>query len=207
MIALQKDQADAITRQPHSAEAAIVNSTLPVSETREALAKAAEGDLEFLFLAPEQLSKPETLEKLKEAEPSLFVIDEAHCISEWGHDFRPDYLALGNVIEELGHPTVLALTATAAPEVREEIVTRLGLHDPRLFVRGFDRPNIFLRVDTFQTEDEKMSGLIRRIRFADKPGIVYVATRKNAETIMGDLQEEGIPASFLPCRSESRRTQ
>jgi ATP-dependent DNA helicase RecQ len=196
LIALQKDQADAITRQPHTAEAAIVNSTLPVAEAREALAKAAEGDLEFLFLAPEQLRKPETMERLKEAEPSLFVIDEAHCISEWGHDFRPDYLALGNVIEALGHPTVLALTATAAPEVREEIITRLGLRDPKVFVRGFDRPNISLRVDTFQTEDEKMSGLIRRIRFAEKPGIVYVATRKNAETIMGDLQEEGIPALF-----------
>jgi ATP-dependent DNA helicase RecQ len=196
LIALQKDQADAITRQPHSAEAAIVNSTLPVSEAREALARAAEGDLEFLFLAPEQLSKSETMEKLKETEPSLFVIDEAHCISEWGHDFRPDYLRLGNIIEGLGHPTVLALTATAAPEVREEIVTRLGLRDPKIFVRGFDRPNISLRVDTFQTEDEKMSGLIRRIRFADKPGIVYVATRKNAETIMGALQEEGIAASF-----------
>ena len=136
------------------------------------------------------------MERLKEAEPSLFVIDEAHCISEWGHDFRPDYLALGNVIEALGHPTVLALTATAAPEVREEIITRLGLRFPKVFVRGFDRPNISLRVDTFQTEDEKMSGLIRRIRFAEKPGIVYVATRKNAETIMGALQEEGIPALF-----------
>jgi ATP-dependent DNA helicase RecQ len=196
LIALQKDQADAITKQPHSAEAAIVNSTLPAADAREALAKAAKGDLEFLFLAPEQLRKPETMDRLKEAEPSLFVIDEAHCISEWGHDFRPDYLKLGNVIEALGHPTVLALTATAAPEVRDEIVTRLGLRDPKLFVRGFDRPNIFLRVDTFQTEDDKMSGLVRRIRFADKPGIVYVATRKNAETIMGALQEEGISAAF-----------
>lgn len=196
LIALQKDQADAITRQPHSADAAIVNSSMPASQAREALARAAEGDVEFLFLAPEQLRKPETLEKLAAAEPSLFVVDEAHCISEWGHDFRPDYLSLGNVIATLGHPTVLAMTATATPEIREEIVQRLGLSDPNIFVRGFDRPNIHLRVDTFQSEDDKMSGLIRRIRFAEKPGIVYVATRKNAEAIVAAVREDGMEALF-----------
>src|SRR2546421_631681 len=83
------------------------------------------------FLAPEQFNKEETLERLRSAQPSLFVIDEAHCISEWGHNFRPEYLRLGAVIEALGHPRVLALTATAAPAVREEIVTRLGMRQPR----------------------------------------------------------------------------
>jgi ATP-dependent DNA helicase RecQ len=196
LIALQKDQADSITKQPHTADAAIVNSSLPAAEAREALAKAAEGDVEFLFLAPEQLRKPETIEKLKAAEPSLFVVDEAHCISEWGHDFRPDYLTLGNVIESLGRPAVLAMTATATPEVREEIIQRLGLRDPNVLVRGFDRPNIHLRVDTFQTEDDKLSGLARRVRFAEKPGIVYVATRKNAEAIVSAVRENSMDAVF-----------
>jgi ATP-dependent DNA helicase RecQ len=192
LIALQKDQADSITGQPHTAEAAIVNSAMPAAQAQAALMRIAEGDLEFLFLAPEQLHKEETLEQLKEAQPSLFVVDEAHCISEWGHDFRPDYLNLGKVIEALGHPAVLALTATAAPEVREEIIERLGMRDAKVFIRGFDRPNISLRVDTFQTEDDKMAALKRRVSFAEKPGIVYVATRRNAEAIAEALQQEGV---------------
>lgn len=196
LIALQKDQVDSITAQPHTAEAAQVNSSLPVAQARETLAKIAEGEVEFIFLAPEQLRKPETIEALRAAEPSLFVIDEAHCISEWGHDFRPDYLNLGNFIEALGHPTVLAMTATAAPEVRTEIVERLKLRDPNVIVKGFDRPNIHLRVDVFQTEEDKIAALTRRVAFAEKPGIVYVATRKNAESIMGMLQEQGVEALF-----------
>src|SRR5581483_3678138 len=108
----------------------------------------------------------------------LFVIDEAHCISEWGHDFRPDYLQLGPILERLGHPRVLAITATASPEVRSEIVQRVGMRNPKIFVHGFDRPNIYLRVDHFGSEDKKLEALAHRVRWADKPGIVYVSTRK-----------------------------
>ena len=196
LIALQKDQADAIEMQPHSADVALINSSQPAAKMREAFDKVVEGNVEFIFLAPEQLRKEETLEKLKEAEPSLFVIDEAHCISEWGHDFRPDYLNLGKAIDYLGRPTVLAMTATATLDVRDEIIARLGLHDPAVFVRGFDRPNIHLRVDHVQTEEEKFESLIKRVRWADKPGIVYVGTRKNAEAVVAALQEQSVEAIF-----------
>ncbi len=193
LIALQKDQADAIQASQLDATA-VVNSTLSASERDETLAQIEAGNVEYIFLAPEQLRKPETIERLKNANVSLIAIDEAHCISQWGHDFRPDYLGLSHVIEALGHPPVLAMTATASKEVRTEIVTRLGLQDPRIFVHGFDRPNISLRVDLFSTKDEKYQSLLRRVEFADKPGIVYVSTHKNAETIAADLQQLGVEA-------------
>ena len=195
LIALQKDQVDAINAQACE-EAVVVNSTQRVTQAREALEKIEEGKGKFLFLAPEQLHKQETMDALKAAEISLFVIDEAHCISQWGHDFRPDYLELGAVIERLGHPVVLAMTATASAEVRKEIVKQLGMRRPKRFVHGFDRPNIHLRVDRFETEDKKLEAVVHRVRWADKPGIVYVGTRKAAEEIMRLLDEEGIRALF-----------
>jgi ATP-dependent DNA helicase RecQ len=195
LIALQKDQVDSIADQ-NSADAAAVNSTQRISEIRDRLARAGEGKIEYLFLAPEQLRKAETIENLQRAEVSLFVVDEAHCISEWGHDFRPDYLRLGHVVEALGHPRVLALTATATARVREEIVSRLKMKRPRIFVQGFDRPNIHLRVDHFKTEAEKRDALVHRVRWADKPGIVYTGTRNSAEEIMRALEAEQIEALF-----------
>ena len=195
LIALQKDQVDSI-QQKELAEAAVVNSAQKLKDTREAFEKLREGELGFLFMAPEQLRKPETLEKLKGAEISLFVVDEAHCISEWGHDFRPEYLHLGPVIEELGHPVVLAMTATASEDVRLEIVKRLGMRDPKIFVHGFDRPNITLRVDHYKEEQDKFDDLVHRVRWAEKPGIVYVSTRKNAEALMSALEAEGVNSVF-----------
>lgn len=193
LIALQKDQVESLN-QDKAAEAAVVNSTQKVAEAREVFSKLAQGALEFIFMAPEQLRKPETLEKLKAAGVSLFVIDEAHCISEWGHDFRPDYLHLGSVIEELRHPVVLAMTATASLEVRDEILERLGLRNANVFVHGFDRPNISLRVDNFGSEQEKLDALVHRVRWAEIPGIVYTSTRKNAESIAHLLEQEDLKA-------------
>src|SRR5579875_1078685 len=168
LIALQKDQAEAIEKS-NLEEAAIVNSTLSAGERRETLERIEGGEVDYIFLAPEQLRNQETVERLRSAGIALFAIDEAHCISQWGHDFRPDYLDLGHTLEALGHPPCLAMTATASREVRQDIVERLCLDHPLILVQGFDRPNISLRVDTYGKKDEKQDALLRRVEFAEKP--------------------------------------
>lgn len=193
LIALQRDQAEGLSGHDVGG-AAVVNSAIRASERREAFADLEEGELEFIFLSPEQLAREDVRVRLRDAKPSLFVVDEAHCISEWGHDFRPDYLMLGNIIAALGHPTVLALTATASLPVRDEIIARLGMHDPRIIVRGFDRPNIWLGALSFPSEARKRELLLTRVAQIDKPGIVYVATRKHAEEITDALTDRGVDA-------------
>jgi ATP-dependent DNA helicase RecQ len=195
LIALQKDQADSIQASDLD-ETVVLNSTLSTSEHRETLERIEDGEVEFIFLAPEQLRNSETLERLRNAGVSLFAIDEAHCISHWGHDFRPDYLELAHVIDALDHPVVLAMTATASKEVRAEIIERLGMQNPRVLVHGFDRPNISLRVDLFSEEDEKLEAVVKRVEFAEKPGIVYVATHKHAENLAKELKDRGVDAVF-----------
>jgi ATP-dependent DNA helicase RecQ len=195
LIALQRDQVASIEEQGIG-NAAVVNSMMKAAEVQKAFEELKEGKLDFLFLAPEQFGNEETLRRLKQAKPSLFVVDEAHCISEWGHDFRPDYLRLGTVIEELGHPRVLALTATASLPVREEILERLHMHDARIVVQGFDRPNIWLGVEMFEYEDEKKKALLERVVEAEKPGIVYTATHKHAEEVAEALCKKGVKAAF-----------
>ncbi len=197
LIALQRDQVESIEEQ-HVGSAALLNSTVRAGEGREVIQAFNQGNLQFLFLAPEQFNNEETLAQLKAAHPSLFVVDEAHCISEWGHDFRPEYLRLGSVIEELGHPRVLALTATAALPVRTEILERLNMRDPRVVVQGFDRPNIWLGVEMFHDEAQKKEAFIERVAGAEKPGIVYVATRKHAEEIASALNtNQGVGARLI----------
>jgi superfamily II DNA helicase RecQ len=196
LIALQKDQGDSINAGDGKAEACVINSSLKPAELRESLDRVGNGDYKFVFLAPEQLHKEKTIDAVEQARVSMFVIDEAHCISEWGHDFRPDYLQLGRVIESLGHPVTLAMTATGSERVRQEIIDRLGMKTPCVFVRGFDRPNIHLRVDHFDDQSKKLDAVLLQVRWASKPGIVYVAMRKTAEQIMRTLEEEGIKALF-----------
>ena len=194
LIALQQDQVDGIVEQG-VVKAAVLNSTLSKTERKAVFEQLENESLEFLFLAPEQLSNEETLESIKAFKPSLFVVDEAHCVSEWGHDFRPDYLQLGAVIEALGHPVTLALTATASPLVRQEIVERLGMNAPLEIVKGFDRPNIYLDVHQAYEETEKLPALLHAVAEAQMPGIVYAATRKATEEIAEKLKEQGLRAA------------
>ena len=194
LIALQRDQASK-RETSRSGGAAIINSGVGEPAQREAFAELADDALEFVFLAPEQLRRPEVIEELRAAPPSLFVVDEAHCISEWGHDFRPDYLRLGAVIETLGHPRVLALTATAPPAVREEIVERLGMRSPHLVLGDMDRTNIRLEVRACSTAAVKRDALLRAARESEPPGIVYVATRRHAEDVAAALGEVGVVAA------------
>jgi ATP-dependent DNA helicase RecQ len=192
LVALQRDQVEAL--QERALGAAQLNSSVRESEREEALAELAEDALEFLFLAPEQLANADVLDELAAARPTLVVVDEAHAISEWGHDFRPEYLRLGAAIETLGRPHVLALTATAAPPVRAEIVARLGLRDPEVVVRGFDRPNLELAVERFHDAHHKDEALLDAVAAADKPGIVYAATRKRTEALASALRDRGVEA-------------
>ena len=192
LIALQRDQVAALVA--NGVDAAEANSQVRAAERRQAFDDLIAGDLEFLFLAPEQLANDEVLAQTAAAEPSLMVVDEAHCVSAWGHDFRPDYLRLGEVAEALGRPPILALTATAAPPVRAEVVERLGLRDPLVVVRGFDRPNISLAVERFTDAGAKRAALLDRVEAATGLGIVYAATRRIAEEVAEALAERGVRA-------------
>jgi ATP-dependent DNA helicase RecQ len=193
LIALQSEQVGELERE-HAGGAAAVSSFVPEGARREALEELAAGKLEFLFLSPEQLANDEILGDVVAARPSLFVVDEAHLISEWGHDFRPDYLKLGAVAQAVGRPPVLALTATAAPPVRDEIVERLAMPSPEVIVRGFDRPEIWLGVERFHAERAKREALLERVVDAPKPGIVYAATRRLAEELAAELDAAGVSA-------------
>jgi ATP-dependent DNA helicase RecQ len=210
LLALQRDQVEAI-QDSEIGEAAALNSTLGRAAREELLDELAQDALDFVFLAPEQFAHAETLDRLHAAKPRLFVVDEAHCVSEWGHDFRPEYLRLGAVIEALDHPTTLALTATAAPPVRAEILERLGMRDPAVVIRGFDRPNIHLAVETFyEHDDEKVRALVDYVAAAEQPALVYTATRRRAEELadrLGDAGVDALPYHAGLARAEREATQ
>ncbi|SHF46413.1 RecQ family ATP-dependent DNA helicase [Streptoalloteichus hindustanus] len=191
-LSLQRDQVESL--RAAGLAAACANSRMSAGDHAAAFAGFRRHELEFLLLAPEQLARRDVVDELRAARPSLFVVDEAHCVSEWGHDFRPDYLALTGVIEELGRPRVLALTATASQSVREEIVDRLGMREPAVVVRDVDRPNIHLAVQ-LHGKDAKDDAVVADVLDRTGSGIVYVATRRHADELAEALRSAGEDAA------------
>ncbi len=190
LIALQRDQSEhleaAVARRASAAgspKVATLNSTLSATERADIIERLHAGSLEFLFLAPEQLANPEVVADLRVACPALVVVDEAHCVVSWGNDFRPDYRRLGPVVDALGRPPVLALTATAAPPVRADIIEQLRMRRPAVLVSGFDRPNLHLAVRTFLSEDDKLDAVVQTAAELTGPGIVYVGKGKETEEL------------------------
>ena len=189
LIALMKDQVDALQRRGISAT--LINSTLSSSEQQDRIRALARGEFKLVYIAPERFRSRSFLEALGQSTIALFAVDEAHCMSMWGHDFRPDYFRLGQVLETLGRPQVAAFTATATPEVRRDILTHLALREPREFVAGFARPNLKLLITHVANEPEKYARLNALIR-EHKTGIVYCSTRKRVEAVSETLRLAGI---------------
>jgi len=188
LIALMKDQVDALVAK--GIPAAMINSTQTLDEQRERLRQLRAGELKLVYIAPERFRAEGFRAALREVEIALFAVDEAHCLSQWGHDFRPDYLRLEKTLEELGFPQTAAFTATATPHVRADILKTLRLRDPFVSVTGFERPNLSLRVRQVESQKAKidiLTGVVREW----KTGIVYCATRKRVEEVAERLQELG----------------
>jgi RecQ family ATP-dependent DNA helicase len=186
LIALMKDQVDAL--HARGLPATFINSSLDFEEQKERIAGVRQGRYKLLYVAPERFRSSHFVETLRRAEISLFAVDEAHCISQWGHDFRPDYLRLQSFRAAIGSPQTIALTATATPYVRADIIEQLKLEEPRAFVSGFDRPNLSLGVVHTEREREKYAR-IRQLagEYKGQSGIVYTSTRKSVEQITRKL--------------------
>jgi len=190
LIALMKDQVDAL--HARGLPATFINSAIPETEQRARIESLRRGEYKLVYVAPERFRSSRFNAALRSVNISLFAVDEAHCVSTWGHDFRPDYLRLKHVIESLGNMRTLALTATATPYVRSDIIQQLGLKDPQTFVSGFDRPNLSIEVVHTQREREKISRIKRLASSHSGSGIIYASTRKAVEQVGSRLKELGL---------------
>lgn len=191
LIALMKDQVDALTQL--KIPATFINSTLTYEQSQQRINKVRNSEYKLLYIAPERFYSTQFMKLINQINVSLFAIDEAHCISQWGHDFRPSYLKLKKIIEMVGSPTVAAFTATATKEVRDDILVQLGIEKAKVMVTGFDRPN--LKYFTADLSDEnKKSEMLRILQSIQGSGIVYVNTKKAVLSITELLNENNIPA-------------
>ena len=190
LIALMKDQVDAL--EANGIPAAFINSTLSYQENDRTLKQARQGGLKILYVAPERLANPRFRHFLKTLTPSLIAVDEAHCISEWGHDFRPDYRNLRALRKSLPGVPIIALTATATEMVRGDIVAQLGIQGAGLFISSFNRPNLTY---TVRPKRRAFDGLLDLLRRREKqPAIVYCFSRQETQDLAANLSSRGIPA-------------
>jgi ATP-dependent DNA helicase RecQ len=211
LISLMKDQVDELVKR--GIGAAALHSGQTADERRDVLRRAHAGALRLLYVAPERFASDHFLSALHNWPIARFVVDEAHCVSEWGHDFRPDYRRLAGAAsachrcdDEPGRPPVLAFTATATPEVRDDIVSLLGMREPKVFVAGFDRPNIELRVRPVSGDREKRALLPELV--SGRRSLVYASTRRSAEDASETLVEAGIAAAaYHAGLSDAERTR
>jgi len=194
LISLMKDQVDSLL-QSAVTDAATLHSGLSPEERWEVERRVRTGEVKMLYVAPERLRSLEFVLALRRAGVGLFVVDEAHCISEWGHNFRPDYLFLPRAVKDLGNPPVLALTATATPRVRQDILHSLKMRSPEVVVTSFNRPNLTYRVIPAKEKKHKLSRILDVIRSSPPPGIVYATTRKESEELATGLRRSGVDAA------------
>src|SRR5712692_4273256 len=191
LVALMKDQVDAL--RARGIAATFINSSLSDGERQERQAALRRGEYRLVYVAPERFKSPSFLSAMSGLKVPLLAVDEAHCISAWGHDFRPEYQKIAQARAALGAERILALTATATPEVRRDIAEALELRDPNVFVAGFDRPNLFIEVLRVSGDKDKLGRLLALARRGG-PGIIYAATRKNVEKAVAAFRASGIEA-------------
>jgi len=191
LIALMKDQVDSLNSSEETA--AFINSSLDYRETQKVLNKIANGKIKLLYVSPEKLGNVQFSENIKALRPKFLFIDEAHCISQWGHNFRPSYRKIKSFADFIEVESVSAFTATATPKIREDIIAQLNLKEPQFFVRGFIRENLFLNVIHTKQKQSKTLSILQR---NETPAIIYVSTRKNAEELSDYLINKGFSADY-----------
>jgi ATP-dependent DNA helicase RecQ len=206
LIALMKDQVDALGARDIAAT--YINSSISYDDQLARLRGMSRGEYRLVYIAPERFRNARFVESLRGCKISLFAVDEAHCVSQWGHDFRPDYLRLREAAEALGRPPLIALTATATPQVRSDIAAQLGLKMASGFVAGFDRHNLTLRVEPCKSDNDRITTAYQIVKRAKGSGIIYCSTRKAVDEVVGKLQRMGLTVgAYHAGLDEAKRTR